>query len=314
MLNLPPRLGARLTGAQFANLHTFAVAARHLSFTLAAEELCLTPSAVSHRIARLEQALEQRLFERLTRRIRLTAEGERLYRLVQGLVEDLQEALQPDSTSTVSGALTLYARPSITQCWLVPRLVDFQQRYPQISLDVRSGNDPLDFRARHVDLALLYGDGEFPGLVSELLMAEQVAPVCSPQYAERYDLIDAPQRLQQCTLLHDALAWEHAAFDAEWQRWARHHNAQGYLPNSAMTFDRADLCALAASHHAGVAMGRRQLVQPLIDQGQLILPFGDFESIAGQGYYLVHPRRETVPVRVRVMMEWLRVIAGQACG
>lgn len=303
MLNLPPRLGTRLTGAQFANLHTFAVAARHLSFTLAAVELCLTPSAVSHRIARLEQALEVRLFERLTRRIRLTPEGERLYRLMQGLVEDLEEALQ--ETSTVSGPLTLYARPSITQCWLVPRLADFQQRYPQISLDIRTGNEAVDFRARHIDLALLYGDGEYPGLVSQLLMAEQLAPVCSPQYAERHGLIDNPGQLRQCTLLHDALAWEHAAFDAEWQRWARGRGVQDCLPSAALTFDRSDLCAVAASNHVGVAMGRRQLVQPLIDQGLLVLPLGDFESVAGQGYYLVHPPREPMPLRIRVMIEWL---------
>jgi len=309
VLTLPPRLSARLTGAQFANLHTFAVAARHLSFTLAAEELCLTPSAVSHRIARLERALGLRLFERLTRRIRLTAEGERLYRLVQGLVEDLEEALQPDSTSSVSGALTLYARPSITQCWLVPRLADFQQRYPQISLDIRTGNEAVDFRARHIDLALLYGDGEFPGLASHLLMTEHVAPVCSRAYAERHGLIDAPDRLNHCTLLHDALAWEHAAFDAEWQRWARQHRVQ--LPSAGLTFDRADLCALAASNHAGVAMGRQRLVQPLLDQGLLILPFGGFEPTAGQGYYLVHPPREPVPLRVKVMIEWLQACAAQ---
>lgn len=305
MLNLPPRLGTRLTGAQFANLHTFAVAARHMSFTQAAEELCLTPSAVSHRIARLEQALALRLFERLTRQIRLTAEGQRLYQVVQGLVEDLEDALQPDSTSAISGALTLYARPSITPCWLVPRLAQFQLRYPQISLDIRTGNEAADFRARHIDLALLYGDGEFPGLASQLLMSEQVAPVCSPQYAQQHGLIGAPERLQQCTLLHDALAWEHAAFDAEWQRWARQQGVQAHLPKGGMTFDRADLCAVAASHHAGVAMGRQRLVQPLIDQGLLVLPLGGFEPTAGQGYYLVHPPREPVPLRVQVMIEWL---------
>ncbi|MGH8466286.1 MAG: LysR substrate-binding domain-containing protein, partial [Pseudomonas sp.] len=185
-----------------------------------------------------------------------------------------------------------------------------QQCYPQISLDIRTGNEAVDFRARHIDLALLYGEGDFPGLESHLLMAEQVAPVCSRQYAERHGLINAPERLQQCTLLHDALAWEHAAFDAEWQRWARLQGVQAHLPGGGMTFDRADLCALAASNHVGVAMGRRHLVQPLIDQGALILPLGDFQASTGQGYYLVHPRREQLPMRVKVMIEWLRECAG----
>ncbi|QHF29059.1 DNA-binding transcriptional regulator DsdC [Pseudomonas sp. R32] len=308
MLNLPDRLGMRLNGAQFANLHTFLAVARHLSFSQAAQELCLTASAVSHRIARLEQALALRLFERLTRRIRLTAEGERLYQVLQGFEAQLQEALQP-LTTQVSGALSLYVRPSVAQHWLVPRLADFQQRYPQLSLDIRTGNDPVDFRTRPVDLALLYGHGEFPGLVSRLLMDERIAPVCSPQYAERHGLIGHPERLAQCTLLHDALAWEHAAFDAEWQRWAREQNLQQLLPASHLTFDRSDLCSAAARHHAGVAMGRQRLVQPLLDQGALILPLGGFSQAAGQGYYLVHPPREPLAQRVRVMVEWLRECA-----
>ncbi|UVL22277.1 DNA-binding transcriptional regulator DsdC [Pseudomonas donghuensis] len=308
MLNLPDRLGMRLNGAQFANLHTFLAVARHLSFSQAAQELCLTASAVSHRIARLEQALALRLFERLTRRIRLTAEGERLYQVLQGFEAQLQEALQP-LTTQVSGALSLYVRPSVAQHWLVPRLADFQQRYPQLSLDIRTGNDPVDFRTRPVDLALLYGHGEFPGLVSRLLMDERIAPVCSPQYAERHGLIGHPERLAQCTLLHDALAWEHAVFDAEWQRWAREQNLQQLLPASHLTFDRSDLCSAAARHHAGVAMGRQRLVQPLLDQGALILPLGGFSQAAGQGYYLVHPPREPLAQRVRVMVEWLRECA-----
>ncbi|CAM3774604.1 DNA-binding transcriptional regulator DsdC [Pseudomonas wadenswilerensis] len=305
MLNLPDRLGTRLSGAQFANLHTFLAVARHLSFSLAAQELCLTASAVSHRIARLEQALALRLFERLTRRIRLTVEGERLYQVLQGFEAQLQEALQP-STQEVSGSLSLYVRPSVAQHWLVPRLADFQQRYPQVSLDIRTGNDPVDFRTRPVDLALLYGDGEFPGLVSQLLMDERVAPVCSPKYAERHGLIGHPERLAQCTLLHDALAWEHAAFDAEWQRWAREQGVQQHLPASHLTFDRSDLCSAAASHHAGVAMGRQRLVQPLLDQGALILPLVGFSQTPGQGYYLVHPPHDPLPLRLRVMIEWLQ--------
>ncbi|QBF27048.1 DNA-binding transcriptional regulator DsdC [Pseudomonas tructae] len=308
MLNLPDRLGTRLSGAQFANLHTFLAVARHLSFSLAAQELCLSASAVSHRIARLEQAVALRLFERLTRRIRLTAEGERLYRLVQGFEAQLQEALQP-SSEAASGALSLYVRPSLAQHWLVPRLAGFQQRYPQVSLDIRTGNDPVDFRTRPVDLALLYGHGEFAGLCSQLLMDERIAPVCSPQYAERHGLSGHPERLVGCTLLHDALAWEQAAFDAEWQRWAGEQAVQPQLPTSHLTFDRSDLCSAAASHHAGVAMGRQRLVQPLLDQGALILPLGGFSQTAGQGYYLVHPPREPMPLRVQVMIDWLRECA-----
>lgn len=192
MLNLPPRLSTRLNSSQFANLHTFLVAARHLSFALAAEELCLTPSAVSHRIARLEQALSLRLFERLTRRIRLTSEGERVFAILQGAMGQLCDALEQSPQAALSGPVALYARPSAAQCWLVPRLADFHQRYPNIALDVRVGNDAVDFRTQNIDLALLYANGEFAGLVSHALMSETIAPVCSPHYAALHGLHGAP--------------------------------------------------------------------------------------------------------------------------
>ncbi|MCP9761154.1 D-serine ammonia-lyase, partial [Aquitalea sp. S1-19] len=144
MLNLSPRMGAKLTNAQFANLHTFLVAARHLSFARAAEELCLTASAVSHRIARLEQSLSLALFHRLTRRVALTEDGERIYRILQGAMGELSEALQQTPQAEVAGAIALYVRPSLAQCWLVPRLANFSARYPHISLDIRVGNDNVD--------------------------------------------------------------------------------------------------------------------------------------------------------------------------
>ena len=304
MLNLPPRLGARLTGAQFANLHTFAVAARHLSFTLAAQELCLTPSAVSHRIARLEQALELRLFERLTRRIRLTAEGERIFAILDDAVEALDTALY-SRDADLSGPLALYARPSIADDWLVPRLADFHRRYPRIALDVRVGNDPVDFRTQNLDLALVYARGETAGLVNHHLMDEAVTPVCSPRYAEEHRLQDAPHNLRQCTLLHDALAWEHAPFDAEWRRWAEARDLAHCLPERRMTFDRSDLCANAALHHAGIAMGRQRLVQRYLDEGLLVTPFGGFAQPGALAYYLLHPPCRVLPVRVGALLEWL---------
>lgn len=296
MLNLPPRL----VSSQFANLHTFHAAARHLSFALAAEELCLTPSAVSHRIARLEQALNVRLFERLTRRIRLTAEGERIFAILDDTVNALDEALSPEDGP--SGAVTLYAHPSIASDWLVPRLADFHRRYPRIALDVRVGNEPLDFRTRPVDLALVYAVGEPAGVNSQRLMGEAVAPVCSPGYAEAHDLTGNPHNLRQCTLLHDALAWQHAAFDAEWRRWAEAHDSVGHLPEQRLTFDRSDLCASAAVHHAGVAIGRQRLVQRYLDDGSLVLPLGGFEALDDGGYYLVWAGTQP---RVEVVKAWL---------
>ena len=296
-----PRMAA-LTASQFANLHTFLVAARHASFALAAQELALTPSAVSHRIARLESSLGLRLFERLTRQVKLTQDGERIFAALQIGWDGLHAAIA--GGDTLAGSITVHARPSIAQCWLVPRLAGFAAQYPDLSIDLRVGNDSVDFRAGQVDLALHYGDGHFPGLASRTLMEEWLAPVCSPAYAREHGLFDAPQQLSGATVLHDTLAWPACAPDAEWRLWLDAQAPEVNLPVRSLRFDRADLCAQAAIHHAGVAMGRRQLVQPWVDSGQLVLPFGGFALASPQAYYLVHAAR-TLPARVQALLDWL---------
>ena len=305
MLNLPPRISSRLNSSQFANLHTFLVAARHLSFARAAQELCLTASAVSHRISRLEDALSMKLFQRLTRQVSLTDEGERIFEILQSAMGELSEALEQSSQAETAGSIALYARPSVAQCWLVPRLADFIERYPLVSLDLRVGNDNVDFRTRKIDLALYYANGEFPGLTSHRLMHEHMAPVCSPEYAQRHKLLEHPQNLSNCTTLHDSLAWDHAAHDAEWNLWAEQHNLVAALPKRTLTFDRSDLCVTAAMNHAGIAIGRQQLVQKRVDRGELVLPFGGFSRCGHYDYYLVHPPLGTVPKRLQVLMNWL---------
>ena len=295
-------LTGTLTASQFANLYTFLVAARHASFALAAQELALTPSAVSHRIARLEAGLGLRLFERLTRQVKLTADGERIFAALQIGWDGLQAALA--GGDTLEGSVSVHARPSVAQCWLVPRLASFAAQYPDVSIDLRVGNDSVDFRAGQVDLALHYGDGHFPGLAARKLMDEWLAPVCSPQYAREHALFDMPQHLSGATVLHDTLAWPACAPDAEWRLWLDGQVPEVSLPARSLRFDRADLCAQAAIHHAGVAMGRRQLVQPSIASGHLVLPFGGFALPSPQAYYLVHAARP-LSARVQALLDWL---------
>ncbi len=118
-------------------------------------------------------------------------------------------------------------------------------------------------------------------------------PCAVPQYAREHGLLDAPQQLSGATVLHDTLAWPACAPDAEWRLWLDAQAPEVNLPARSLRFDRADLCAQAAIHHAGVAMGRRQLVQPWLASGQLVLPFGGFTLASPQAYYLVHARAAT---------------------
>ena len=140
--------------ASLINIKTFAIAARYMSFKAAARHLGLTSGAVSHRIARLEKELGFPLFNRLTRAVSLTPEGERLrdvyLNAFQKIYEEITQLLQDDFSS-----LTIYAAPSLALAWLIPQLSDFQQRYPSMQLHVRTGNAPIDFHGDStVDVAL----------------------------------------------------------------------------------------------------------------------------------------------------------------
>lgn len=307
-----PAPGTKLNGAHLANLHTFLIAARYLSFSRAANELCLTPSAISHRIARLEDALQLTLFDRLPRQVRLTEDGERIFLIMQETMDGLSEALQERSRTTIAGRLAVFVQPSFAQCWLTPRLAQFCERYPEVQLDIRVGNERVDYRTRHIDLFLTYSNGDFPGLASEKLMPERIAPVCSPAYASKHGLSAGLQALSSCTALHDVQAWEDASFDAEWKLWAQAAGASEHLSERLITFERSDLCVVAAINDAGIAIGREQLVRHRIANGELVLPFGGFIDAREHGYYLVYPPRTPLPRRLSAFTGWLHECAAQA--
>ncbi|GLY61129.1 hypothetical protein Pcaca05_19860 [Pectobacterium carotovorum subsp. carotovorum] len=127
-------------------MYTFETAARHESFALAAEELSLSPSAISHQINQLEQELEIRLFARSHRKVSLTTEGRRVFWTVKASLDALNRELLDIKNQELSGTLTIYSRPSIAQCWLVPALGDFARQYPAIALNILTGNESVTFQ------------------------------------------------------------------------------------------------------------------------------------------------------------------------
>ncbi len=135
-----------LNGWQLSKLYTFEVAARHQSFALAADELSLSPSAVSHRINQLEDELGIQLFVRSHRKVELTHEGKRVFWALKSSLDTLNQEILDIKNQELSGTLTVYSRPSIAQCWLVPALGDFTRRYPSISLTMLTGNDNVNLQ------------------------------------------------------------------------------------------------------------------------------------------------------------------------
>ena len=293
-----------LTGFQLSKLYTFEVAARHESFALAAEELFLTPSAVSHQINLLEKELDIKLFLRLHRKVELTSEGKRVFWALQSSLDHLNTEIKAIQNQALAGSLTIYARPSIAQCWLVPKLSDFIQRYPFIQLSILTGNENINFQRAGIDLAIYFDNQPSFQLDYQYLMDEHIIPVCSPEYAAKFNLMGNLDNLILCTLLHDCQAWSNGTGTDEWNSWAIHFN--GNIDSSVgMSFDRSDLALIAAKNRLGITMGRKRLVQKDIETGELVMPFPEMYLRCDQHYYVASLRDRKWP-KIDAFIDWLK--------
>jgi LysR family transcriptional regulator, D-serine deaminase activator len=291
---------------QLAKLYTFESAARHLSFALTAEELCISPSAVSHQIIKLEEELGFKLFKRFHRRIELTFDGKNLFDVVKKLLKQLNQEILEITNQEISGTLTIYARPSLTQSWLVPKLSQFNRQYPYITLNILSGNEIINFNRYRIDLAIYYDDHKHDELIYDYLMNETITPVCSPYYAEKHNLYCNPNNLKNCTLLHDSQAWGYDSSFDEWMTWANNFSLSFDFNDIAkMTFDRSDLASESAIYNVGVAMGRKQLIDKYLENGDLITPFPEMEKECKQHYYVLRPQAKYNP-KADIFVKWLK--------
>ena len=298
--------------ALLPSMPIFLATARHLSFTRAAEELCVTQGAVSHRIRQLEKTLGFPLFHRFTRKIALTAEGESLRDALERPLLDLESGIRKIRREELTGPLLVHTPPSLATIWLVPRLTRFQALYPGIELHLRNRNTVSDFDSPTVDLAIFYGPSGMPSLHAEFLMNEWLLPVCSPAYAEEHNLRGkGPEALAGCRFLHDSSPWPNAQHHSEWLTWAAYAGIDSLPLQNGHTFDRSDLAAKAAENGLGVALGRKRLVREALDSGRLLAPIG-VEAPAPQGYFAVTLREDANRPRVRAFLSWLRAEAEEA--
>ena len=299
------RHGRLLTRHQLAKLHTFTAVARHQSFALAANELCLTPAAISHQINQLEDELGFKLFKRYHRRIELNPDGKKLFGTLQKVLYKLNQDVLDIKNREISGQLTVYCRPSIAQCWLVPRLYKFCHDHPHISLNILTGNEFIDFNRHRIDLAIYYDKLTHDELFCCELMPEHIVPVCSALYAEKHNLHNNPSNLPYCTFIHDSQAWEYNSLFNEWQEWAEDCNLNyDFTRLKSVLFDRSDLAIIAAENHMGMAMGRLCLIDASLATGKLIIPFPELQRPCRQRYYVVTPSIETP--KINIFIEWLK--------
>lgn len=282
----------------------FVSASRHLSFTKAAEELFVTQGAISQSIRKLEAELGFSLFHRFTRRIVLTEEGERLLGTLQKSLREISDQIRNIKSQELDGSLNISSTPSLASQWLAPRLKIFSERYPGISVHVRSRNDLVDFEVESVDIALYYGKGVHPDLNVTFLMDEQLFPVCSKEYADKFSLWENPKFLKHCLLLHDSQPWPNAQYYSEWKFWANHMGLEDFIFKSGYSFDRNETAMTAASRGLGVAIGRRRLAQFEIDAGNLVAPIAKIFP-SEQAYYAVSMHEKANAPRITAFRNWL---------
>ncbi len=288
----------------FSNIPCFLYSARHLSFTKAAEELFLTQSAISHRIRNLEECLGVKLFQRLTRKVILTEEGQQLFSLLEPMVRTIDFEINNILTREVAGILNITTVPSFGQCWLLPRLSAFQKKHPNIKINLKTRNNLVDFRTEAIDIAIYYGDGQYPGLKVEKLKDEELFPVCSPEYAEKHNLRQDISRISECLLLHDAMPWPKAQYFSEWEMWVNQAGLRDIDYENSYSFDRADLAYLFAMDEMGLAMGRSCLISERIASKALVDPFG-IHYPAQRSYFLVCANEKLNAPRIAAFRNWI---------
>ncbi|HXD84298.1 MAG TPA: LysR substrate-binding domain-containing protein [Rudaea sp.] len=273
-------------------LQTFVAAARAQNMTRAAERLHLTVSALSHQIRLLEERVDCSLFVRGPRGLKLTVEGQRLLDKVAPHLEAIEDALKP-LCARCDNALSLSAMPSMTTSWLLPRLPRFVASNPEVELNLDSSIELVDFAEGRWDAALRYGMGEWPGLVTELLIEEWLTPVASPSLLAGR----RPPRLEELGKL-PLLGPEEI-----WESWFALHG--GKPPRRYVaSFNDAESRQRAALGGLGVALGRTTMVRPLIEAGQLVTLFPGMMK-GKRAHYLVYPERSRKHPGFMAFREWL---------
>jgi LysR family glycine cleavage system transcriptional activator len=281
----------------------FEAAARHLSFSKAAEELNVTHSAISHQIKALEEWVGQPLFDRTGRALRLTEGGRQFLPPVRSAFQQLADAAQDLRQLCHGGPLTVSVLPSLASKWLVPRLFDFRANHPEIEVRISATERVEQIGQGGIDIAIRYGRGKWPNVDSELLLKDDLFPIVSPLLLSGDAQLKEPRDLANFTLLSDT-TWQAAQFDF-WQQWLEHAGVTGLeLKGGGFSFNYSNLLIQAAVDGLGVALGNTMLASDDLRAGRLVKPF-DISVPLDTGYYVVYVRDALKRPKIRAFRDWV---------
>ena len=280
------------------SLRVFEAAARHDSFARAADELCVTPAAVAHRVKTLEQFLDMQLFTRHHRGVRLNKRGKSYLVEIQRILADIHDTTEQLQKNRERKHLKIVSVEVFAEKWLMPRLADFQERYPGIAIDLHTDHRNIDPIQQGHDVWITYRDTIPPPLISETLFEERLLPVCSPSLLE---LRGRPQNvadLLSWPLLYDLL-WAD-----DWAHWFAHHHVPAPDLSCASGFRLYSMLIQGAVNGMGVAIGHASMIANELESGALVALF-DESVVASDRFLLVTTPNSQKKKQVKAFRDWI---------
>lgn len=278
-------------------LQAFEAVARRKSFSLAAAELHLTPSAISHQVAKLEDLFGMRLFERSTRGVDLTPVGQSYLQRVGSALGAINCATD-DLRHGVQDTLYVHSSPSFASLWLMPRIGRFAQQHPHISLVLSASHMHSDFHIGQMDIDIRYGQPNWPNLHVQPVFTERIMPLASPEFIRRHQ-IRQPADLLSVPLIQSSVNV------VQWPEWFAQHGGDQRPERMALRFDRAMMSMDAAVQSLGVALESAVLGRSHIDAGRLQPVFGAESSLEVKAHFVVYPARHASRSEVQSFLNWL---------
>ena len=287
-------------------LRAFDASARHQSFSLAAQELNVTPAAVGQLVRTLEDWLGSPLFVRSTSgraRLVTTEVAEQALPDIRAGLERLAVGLERLRSGSAGGVLTVTVSPAFAAKWLLPRIERFQAAWPETDLRLDTSLKPVDFVAQRIDVGVRYGRGQWPGLAAEKLMDEEVYPVCAPALLTTATL-QAPGDLRGQVLIHDQSVDTSTGF-ASWQAWLRHAGVQGVPTDRGLRINNSAAVLQAAIDGQGVALARSVMAHDDLAAGRLVRLFPQVRLESALAYYVVYRPECIAQPKVAAFRDWL---------
>lgn len=288
-------------------LRAFEASARHGSFSLAAEELHVTPAAVGQLVRSLEAIVGFPLFQRTNNRrtrLILTESASRALPDIKAGFDSLAMGMARLTEGSDDGILHVTLSPAFAAKWLLPKIEHFQAQWPDIDVRLQTSLKLLDFTAQGIDIGIRYGLGLWEGLQAELLMGEEIFPVCSPALIKAHPVVNCISGVPTQTLIHDLSMENHKAF-ITWEDWLRRFNEHEIARRPGLRINSSAAVLQAAAEGHGIALARSVMVDDDLRSGRLVRLCPDVSLPSSMSYYLVYRSGcEHLP-KVAHFREWI---------